>query len=324
MKKFIFMLVWLSLTSTIFAAGGITHMFMAHEAIDQIPDKTLRNILKDNLDAYLVGAYYPDSGYQKGAHYGEESHSDPFIYAFADYLKEKYKNPALENPKLVAFLFGCASHRVDDAIFHNVLYKIMADKDFNGDRDKAHTYGDDGIDLLIMVDKAQWFSAPKTWWIPINDLVAVYKRMGHPDYTADQIIKGNSIIFFAGYGERIIALPSYPYLRWKMPWGARNYYDYPNAGITYNVNQVALYQANLWKRLMGKTFNPDTAAAKKMPQDTKVQASTSSAISETILNQHWAEVPQKENPDGSVELQSPIIKNLAKVKLALKEFFAKF
>ena len=81
-----------SFFTTAHAGGGITHMFLAEESIQLLPDAKLRQLLLNNLDAYRVGAYYPDSGYVKGNTYGEDSHWDPFIFTFADYVKETYPN----------------------------------------------------------------------------------------------------------------------------------------------------------------------------------------------------------------------------------------
>ncbi|MBV9575208.1 MAG: zinc dependent phospholipase C family protein, partial [Gammaproteobacteria bacterium] len=143
-----------------FAGGGITHMFIAQQTIAQLPDAKLRNLLLNNMDAYLVGAYYPDSGYIQGTGYGEDSHWDPFIFAFTDYIKEKYPNAIEQNPRLVAFLFGCAAHRESDEIIHWTFYNVSKDKDFNGDWSKAHAYSDIGIDFLLDIDKYQWITQP--------------------------------------------------------------------------------------------------------------------------------------------------------------------
>src|SRR5579864_858314 len=100
MKKIFLILFFNLFVSLAYAGGGITHMFLAHEVIAHLPDPQLRNLLKDNYEAYIVGAYYPDSGYVQGTNYGEDSHWDPFVYAFADHIKEKYSHPELQNPKL--------------------------------------------------------------------------------------------------------------------------------------------------------------------------------------------------------------------------------
>ena len=47
--------------------------------------------------------FYPDSGYVNGNTYGEDSHWDPFIYAFSDYLKQTYPSPKYKTPNSLPF-----------------------------------------------------------------------------------------------------------------------------------------------------------------------------------------------------------------------------
>jgi len=310
----------------VYAGGGIAHMFLAQETIDRLPDPALRNLLKNNFEAYVVGAYYPDSGFVGGNHYGEDSHWDAFIFTFADYLKDKYSQPELQNPKLVAFLFGCAAHRLSDEVMHWTFYPVMAKQDFHTDNwSEAHQYGDIGIDLLLIIDKNQWLTHPTTWWVPVKDLVAVYQRMGKPEYTAEEIIRGNSITFFAGYGERLIAAPAYPYLRWKMPWTSQHYYDWPVGGITMDEDKTAEYLMNLWQRLKGKKPFP-RATLSKMHQLDSNPANHSSVLNDfstNILNQGVVSVPTITNEDGSVELQSPIINSFTQFQQSLVNLISK-
>lgn len=286
-----------------YAGGGITHMFIAEESISQLSDSRLRNVIQDNLDAYLVGAHYPDSGFVPGTGYGEDSHWDKFIYTFAEYLNEKYKNPLLENPKLVAFLMGCATHRMSDEIIHFVFYPDMAAHDFHDNYDKkAHKYGDVGIDLLLNIDKARWHHQPKVWWVPVNDLVTVYQRMGKDEYTAEKITYGNSVLSIAGPLERLIAIPSYPYLRLRMPWTAKNYFDWPQGGMRMDIKEVAGYQNDLWHRLNDTKIFSTTTRPIKYDHESSIIA-----LAKQILDNNVAKVAVKKNVDGSVELQPLLI-----------------
>ena len=324
MKKIFFALL-LFFSSTImhfaYAGGGLTHMFIAQEAIALLPDAKLRTLLQNNMDAYLVGAYYPDSGYVDGNLYGEDSHWDPFIYAFADYIKETYPDPAAQNPKLVAFLFGCAAHRVSDEVIHWTFYNVVAEKDFNGDKGTAHSYADEGIDLLLNVDKYQWFTGPGSWWIPVSDLVAVYHRMGKDQYTADQINWGVSVISMAGFGERLISAPAYEYYRWKMPWTADHYYDWPEGGIQMDEQQVATYQADLWNRLLGTTSAK--MAVKRGHSYPSESISNTTRLAEQALKNGTATVSVQKNADGSVVLGAPVIHKVSAFNDMLQTSIAK-
>lgn len=298
MKKMALFFCLLVLTTTTFACGGITHMFIARSTIPLLDDPVLQKIINDNLDAYLVGAYYPDSGYVDGTGYGEDSHWDPFIFAFADYIKTTYPDYAHQNPKLVAFLFGCAAHRVSDEIAHRVFYTEIENHDFPGDWNAAHTNGDDGIDFLLIIDQDQWFAAPNTWWVPVSDLLQVYHRMGLDQYTADEINHGNSVISLAGTGERAAALAAYPYYRWKMPWTANHYYDWQTGGLIPNEQAVATYQNALWQHLLGKS----TKQSVSHPVFYHHQLSQVVVNAETALINHQARVESRHYIDGSITI----------------------
>lgn len=321
MKKILFMCLLLVLMKTVFAGGGITHMFIARQAIKQIPDTTLRNLLNDNLDAYLIGAYYPDSGYVRNTHYGEDSHWDEFIYNFADYIKEKYKDPILENPRLLAFLFGCATHRVSDEIMHQTFYPQIAANDFHGNKSKAHTYGDEGIDLLVNIDKDQWKTEPKIWWVPVSDLLRVYHRMGKDQYTAKEIIWGNSVIFAAGIGERWISPVTYYFLHWRMPWTAKNYEKDPKGGLRMDEQKIVDYTMNLWQRIIDKP-------SLKLRQETKIATETehssiSKDFAEHALSMGIMQVKSSTEKDGSIELSSPVITEQSKFLSLIHDFIKK-
>src|SRR3990167_4275216 len=107
---FTLLLCCITVSSYSNALNSITHMFIAKEIVPQLSNKELQQLLLNNMDAYLVGSNYPDTGYIKGTHYGQDSHSEHFINVFIHYLHERYSYPEQQNPKLVAFLLGCATH----------------------------------------------------------------------------------------------------------------------------------------------------------------------------------------------------------------------
>lgn len=311
-------------SSLIYAGGGIAHMFVAEKAIENLPDPELRSLLMNNLDDYLVGSYYPDSGYVLGNQYGEDSHWDDFIYTFADYIKEKYPEPSLQNPKLVAFLFGCASHRVSDEIMHFTFYPILMSKDFRGNMNRAHKYGDVGIDLLLTIDKNRWQNFPRTWRVPVNDLLQVYHRMGKDQYKAEDLIRGNALISLAGFGERLIAIPAYLYLQWKMPWTANHYYNWPQGGLLMDKAKTIEYQMQLWQRLKDKSKG--VAAPKRnaiAPYPDNLGDLPSLQFAEAALSSGAVAVTTRSNADGSVEIEQPIVSSVAKFQDLINKFIAK-
>ena len=317
--SFLFLFLFTSaFVGAAFAGGGITHMYIAQKAMRAIPDNHLRNLLLDNIDAYLAGAYYPDSGYVKGASYGEDSHWDPFIYTFADYLKEEYPDPSIQNPKLVAFLLGCAAHRVSDEIIHWTFYRASAKEDFKGDWEGAHQNGDVGIDAFLNIDQDQWLSNPTTWWVPVKDLLQVYHRMGKDQYKAEEIIWGNSAIFVAGFGERFVSPPLYLYYKWEMPWTYAHYTDWPAGGILADTQKVVEYQMNLWSRLQNGSTPLLTVTHPKNTTDNINSASLHFA--ENALASKAVTVSVQKQSDGSVVLEEPVISKINQFRTLLNQW----
>lgn len=297
------------------AAGGISHIYFARQAAERVQDTALRDLLKKYDNAYAVGSNYPDTGYIKGTQYGEDSHWDPFIFTFADYLRDTYAHPEQENPKLVAFLLGCATHRVSDELFHWRLINQIARYDFNGDWNAAHSYADTGLDLILTVDKSQWFTHPGKWYVPVRDLVNVYQRMGHPEYTRKQIILGNSIYYFAGVGERFIAPFRYNTCKAQAPWAVANYYDHPEGGYVMTEQAVAAYIDSLWHYITHKDAPMPVIpiySAHNVPHVVHHDVVHGADVAMRASALGFADVPIiVEDRDGSIELQTPIFFNRA-------------
>ncbi|MCW5583265.1 MAG: hypothetical protein KIT56_05170, partial [Gammaproteobacteria bacterium] len=207
-------------------------------------------------------------------------------------------------------------------------YPVMSKQDFNREWDwdtTIHQYGDIGIDLLVNVDKNQWFTHPVTWWVPVSDLVEVYHRMGKDEYTAKEIIWGNQLIYYAGYGERLVSAPAYPYLRWKMPWTSQHYYDWPEGGIVMDEEKVTEYLMALWARLNNKdvsTLAFYTAPATRFYTEKNNETVTVDFAKQAIEHGD-VEVVVIHQPDGSVELQPPVVKSFIHFQQLLIELFSK-
>lgn len=282
-----------------YAAGGIAHMYIAKELIPLLPDAKARNLILDNMDAYLVGANYPDTGYLKGTDYGEDSHWEPFISTYIAYLRDNYAYPEQQNPKLVAFLLGIASHSLSDIVFHWTLLDWITLEDFSGNREKAHTDSELGIDVMLTIEQNQWLVRPKVWWVPVKDLVAIYHRMGKDQYTAQQIIWGNSVYSTVGIGERIIAPAAYLPLKFEMPWTAKNYLTTPLGGMSDTEQLTALYVENVWERVTGKTTSILATTSHSAEQHATPDYIQNAV---TTLEKNPATVSVNALPDGSVEI----------------------
>ncbi|KAG9479175.1 hypothetical protein GDO78_012707 [Eleutherodactylus coqui] len=117
-------------------------------------------LLQKHSDAFQAGSVYPDTFYQGLCRQGqyrdvsEDSHWTPFLETSVNYIRKTYPLPWNEDAqKLVAFLFGIASHMVADVSWHSLgidqgFLRAMGAIDFHGSYSKAHEAGDFGGDVL--------------------------------------------------------------------------------------------------------------------------------------------------------------------------------
>jgi hypothetical protein len=125
----------------------------------------------------------------------------------------------------------------------------MAENEFAGDYAKAHRYGDPGIDILLEMEHVTMDFHSNVWWIPVDDLLNVYHRMGKDNYTEQEITWGTSVIHAANTAEKKASPALYRPLFKKIPWTTSHYYDWPNGGVLMNIEKVADYQNHLWQYL---------------------------------------------------------------------------
>lgn len=247
MKRLILLIALFSYQLPVWSAGGATHIFIAELSRGALPDSRLKQLLIENEDAFFIGSNYPDTGYLPGANYGEITHWDPFIDAATDYINEKYPNAIETHPKLIAFLMGIASHRVSDEVWHWTFINHLADKDFGGDWDKAHSHADIGFDMIIHIDKKRLLVSPNEWWIPLDDLLMIYERMEHK-VGRDEIEQANHIYKSLMVLERVGAPFLYPYYKLRMSWGRKHYQDDEYGGFKEIESEVAAYLQKTWRR----------------------------------------------------------------------------
>lgn len=263
MKLLPFYLIIFCLFTSCYGAGSITHMFIAEETAMTLPDKQLKNLILNNMDAYLVGSNFPDTGYIQGTSYGLDSHLEIFINTFITYLHEQYSFPEQQNPKLVAFLLGCATHQTVDQLFHGVFINKISAEDFKGDWQKAHRASERNLDFLINIDKNQWLVRPHIWWIPLHDLLAVYRKMGKKQYSMQEVLWGNAVYSLNGINERVLSIAGYFYAQRETPWLAKHYYDSPQ-GLLFAEQLSSNYLLEVWHHILNWKQNTQPMPAKNM------------------------------------------------------------
>ncbi|XP_014131281.1 phosphatidylinositol-glycan-specific phospholipase D isoform X3 [Zonotrichia albicollis] len=144
--------------------GISTHVEIAHRALEFFTKHegsvNYRKLLLNHQDAFQAGSVYPDAFYppicKRGMFHdvSEDTHWSPFLKASIDYIRRNYPQPWEEaTEKLVAFLFGIASHMVADVSWHSLgidqgFLKAMGEIDFRGSYSEAHSVGDFGGDVV--------------------------------------------------------------------------------------------------------------------------------------------------------------------------------
>lgn len=159
-------------------------------ALDRLP-------IADWLDAYSSfsqsGSFFPDWGYGCLESDGdaEIAHWPPFLGAAVNYLIETYPeiDSSTSAQQLLSFILAVASHQSTDASWHSIRFKdgllrMMADLDFDGDYEAAHSILDIGGDTILAKEYAFESSSDgfahlsSSWSVPVRDIVGIYQRLG--------------------------------------------------------------------------------------------------------------------------------------------------
>ncbi|XP_070798570.1 phosphatidylinositol-glycan-specific phospholipase D isoform X2 [Pituophis catenifer annectens] len=243
--------------------GPSTHIEIAHRGLEffsqQDGQVDYRKLILAHQDAYQAGSLYPDAFYsglcQNGLfHYvSEDTHWSPFLNTSIHYIRKNYPQPWEEaTEKLVAFLFGIASHMVADVSWHSLgieqgFLRAMAAIDFHGSYSQAHSTGDFGGDVLSQYElDFDYLNA--SWYVPVKDLLSIYE-----DYYGKEVITENTIVdcsyllLLNLYAEITAAAKLYPIYANKSPFLVDKFYDYFLGGVddmAFSSNNI--FQLTSW------------------------------------------------------------------------------
>ncbi len=161
------------------AHGIWGHIHVTGWAIENLPPSDVRDFFSDPdvFNAALFGAAFTDSGYfpQSGdlatrtRAYSEHTHWEPFIKDFVTWIRENDPPPwdDLESRKRVAFLFGAASHGLQDEVFDS-LFLFQTREHDDGGQEEA----DPGSDGFLALDAHLRF-VPEPY-VPMDTLLELY------------------------------------------------------------------------------------------------------------------------------------------------------
>uniref|UniRef100_A0A669PL32 Phosphatidylinositol-glycan-specific phospholipase D n=1 Tax=Phasianus colchicus TaxID=9054 RepID=A0A669PL32_PHACC len=161
----------------------------------------------------------------------EDTHWSPFLKASIHYIRRNYPQPWGEaTEKLVAFLFGVASHMVADVSWHSLgidqgFLKAMGEVDFHGSYSEAHSVGDFGD-----VEKLLQYLSLVLRYVPVKDLASIYKEFYGREIITEGTITDCTYLLF---------------LELKSPFLVEKFHEYFLGGV----DDMAFWTNNIFEQM---------------------------------------------------------------------------
>lgn len=210
------LVLFISFVTRIQACGVGTHLTLLARAAVELGDDL--DVPNAQAGAFFPDAFYSCWGQSEGA---EAAHWPPFLKVAVDYWREKYgegeqarqlqdqvqaqgllswiypprfRGNVKQNRKdrlaLKSFIYGILTHQVADISWHSLgvhqgLLSMIAERDFEGDIDRAHTTVDAGGDFILVKRllnsglDLDWYDLDRPWDYPTDDIIEIMKRAGH-------------------------------------------------------------------------------------------------------------------------------------------------
>ncbi|XP_069586973.1 phosphatidylinositol-glycan-specific phospholipase D isoform X1 [Ranitomeya imitator] len=238
--------------------GISTHIEIAHRGLEYFNEEygkvNYRELLQKHSDAFQAGSVYPDTFYQDLCRHGkyhdvsEDSHWTPFLETSVNYIRRIYPLPWNEEAqKLVAFIFGIASHQVADVSWHSLgidqgFLRAMAEIDFHGSYSEAHQAGDFGGDVISQYE-VNFDYLEKKWYIPVKDLLHIYQELYNKTVITENIIVDCTyILYLELYGEYMAVSKLYSTYARKSPFLVERFHEYFLGGV----DDMAAWSTNIF------------------------------------------------------------------------------
>ena len=180
-------------------------------------------------DALRAGSSFPDWGFAVDGFHdpAEAAHWQPFYEAAVRYVRETYPKPWDEETKrLVVFMLGVICHGIADLDWHGLggveegMIDLMSAQEtgnqgkFSPGWQQSHTNADIGgefigapqLDLSWMDDG---------WYVPVDDMAAIYAMVGHGHVTARDITRGMTKLLAGQIGVRTAGLVGFGCGEWS-------------------------------------------------------------------------------------------------------------
>jgi hypothetical protein len=238
------------------AHGLFGHVHVTGWAIENLPPGELRDFFAEpgTKEAALAGAMFPDTGYaidQPGSRsYAEHSHWEPFIESFIQQIRANPGDPwdTPEERQLVAFLFGAASHGLQDELFDSTFLFETEQRDPEG----SQTTADPGTDGFLVQDgHARLYPGP---FLPAETLIPLYADLADAELIQPDLLREGAdyvtgFYLNDGLGVEIAKRVGEAH-RELIPWAAAHYLDGSVAGAhRAEIRPTMKHMQALWDRL---------------------------------------------------------------------------
>ncbi|KAG0750346.1 hypothetical protein G6F57_000758 [Rhizopus arrhizus] len=214
------------------------------------PENTLHTLYKNTvLDSpgySQAGSFFPDWGYNCLGYnqQSEDAHWPTFIKTAVNYVREVYPKSEFHNDPhvkgLISFIISTMSHGMADVKWHSLgglsdyFIIAMANSDFHGDMQEAHIAADTGAEFTLRHSNPLSY-LNKTWKIPVDDIVEIYKRLYTNSSTPVPLKQHVQYCMAAAFAASKVDVEfgqwMFGYYGAKSPFLVEELYDYYKGGI---------------------------------------------------------------------------------------------
>lgn len=269
------------------AAGIVTHVWMALEAIDRVQPAALRQLLDAHRDQVRAGAEFPDGGYwtsrigTPGGDYGEEAHWQRFHDAYVAQIRSDPACAPLTDPAgpcaaTIAHLMGAAAHGMGDEVWDWLFEPNGPGFDESYlPPDIASAVGPGGLEVQLDIVAIARHARPVGGTPAIPDpakIDAAFASVGRGDIEAAALGLGDQFLDAERQVESNWTPIHIEPLERAMPWTSENVIG-AAGGIDFAAAAIAGYYETLWGDLLGDV--PATRVAATAPFDGQVNVPAS-------------------------------------------------
>jgi hypothetical protein len=249
------------------AAGIVTHAWMAMDAVEQVDDVQLRDLLRAHLDQVRAGAEFPDGGYitrslgTPGGDYGEEAHWQRFVDAYAAQIRDDpdcgdLTDPAGPCAPVIAHLMGVAGHGMGDQVWDWLFEpngpgfgESYLPPDFQP------FVGPGGLELQLDIVAIQRYGRPTGATVDPPDAAKLddaFAAAGRADILPSAFTIGEQGLELERTAEAFWAPMHVDALERAMPWTSAHLIT-AAGGVDFGARAIAGYYDAIWARLLGRS-----------------------------------------------------------------------